>query len=100
MQQFPLAVESLQVDATSGAKGGVDAVVQLAQLLAHEVAEFRVQRAESEAMWNRIQADGRIGLRWPGMDESDFGHVSIAGGAYIRALTGAPLAGIEVLKQD
>ncbi|KAB1197284.1 MULTISPECIES: phosphoglycerate kinase [Haloferax] len=35
-----------------------------------------------------------------GMDESDFGHVSIAGGAYIRALTGAPLAGIEVLKQD
>ncbi|WP_411965346.1 phosphoglycerate kinase [Haloferax sp. YSMS24] len=35
-----------------------------------------------------------------GMDEADFGHVSIAGGAYIRALTGAPLAGIEVLKQD
>ena len=35
-----------------------------------------------------------------GMDESDFGHVSIAGGAYIRALTGAPLAGVEVLKQD
>ncbi|WP_410765688.1 phosphoglycerate kinase [Haloferax sp. DFSO60] len=35
-----------------------------------------------------------------GMDEDDFGHVSIAGGAYIRALTGAPLAGVEVLKQD
>ncbi|KAB1192467.1 phosphoglycerate kinase [Haloferax sp. MBLA0076] len=35
-----------------------------------------------------------------GMDEADFGHVSIAGGAYIRALTGAPLAGVEVLKQD
>ncbi|AFK18181.1 phosphoglycerate kinase [Haloferax mediterranei ATCC 33500] len=33
-----------------------------------------------------------------GMDEADFGHVSIAGGAYIRALTGAPLAGVEVLK--
>ncbi|ELZ74966.1 phosphoglycerate kinase [Haloferax larsenii JCM 13917] len=35
-----------------------------------------------------------------GMDEEDFGHVSIAGGAYIRALTGAPLAGVEVLTQD
>ncbi|MGB9957401.1 phosphoglycerate kinase [Haloferax prahovense] len=35
-----------------------------------------------------------------GMDEDDFGHVSIAGGAYIRALTGAPLAGVEALKQD
>ncbi|ELZ87603.1 phosphoglycerate kinase [Haloferax elongans ATCC BAA-1513] len=35
-----------------------------------------------------------------GMDEDDFGHVSIAGGAYIRALTGAPLAGVEVLTQD
>ncbi|ELZ94797.1 phosphoglycerate kinase [Haloferax mucosum ATCC BAA-1512] len=35
-----------------------------------------------------------------GMDEADFGHVSIAGGAYIRALTGAPLAGVEVLTQD
>ncbi|MFK8212039.1 phosphoglycerate kinase [Haloferax volcanii] len=35
-----------------------------------------------------------------GMDEGDFGHVSIAGGAYIRALTGAPLAGVEALKQN
>ncbi|UVE51615.1 phosphoglycerate kinase [Haloferax larsenii] len=35
-----------------------------------------------------------------GMDEEDFGHVSIAGGAYIRALTGAPLAGVEALTQD
>ncbi|POG53855.1 phosphoglycerate kinase [Haloferax marisrubri] len=35
-----------------------------------------------------------------GMDEDDFGHVSIAGGAYIRALTGAPLAGVEALQQD
>ncbi|AKU06618.1 MULTISPECIES: phosphoglycerate kinase [Haloferax] len=35
-----------------------------------------------------------------GMDEGDFGHVSIAGGAYIRALTGAPLAGVEALQQD
>ena len=34
-----------------------------------------------------------------GMDEGDFGHVSIAGGAYIRALTGAELVGIEVLER-
>ena len=34
-----------------------------------------------------------------GLDEADFGHVSIAGGAYIRALTGAELVGVEVLKQ-
>jgi type VI secretion system protein ImpJ len=33
---------------------------------------FRVQRAESEAMWNRIQSEGRVGVRWPGMEESDF----------------------------
>ena len=35
-----------------------------------------------------------------GMDEGDFGHVSIAGGAYIRALTGERLVGVEVLQQD
>mgnify|MGYP000221124491 CR=1 FL=1 len=35
-----------------------------------------------------------------GLDEDDFSHVSIAGGAYIRALTGKPLAGIEVLKRE
>ena len=32
-----------------------------------------------------------------GMEESDFSHVSIAGGAYIRALTGEPLPAIELL---
>jgi len=35
-----------------------------------------------------------------GMDEADFDHVSIAGGAYIRALTGQPLAGVEALKHE
>ena len=35
-----------------------------------------------------------------GMDEADFDHVSIAGGAYIRALTGQPLAGVEALKEQ
>jgi len=35
-----------------------------------------------------------------GMDEADFSHVSIAGGAYINALTGDPLPGVEVLKRD
>jgi phosphoglycerate kinase len=34
-----------------------------------------------------------------GMDEADFSHVSIAGGAYINALTGDPLPGVEVLKE-
>jgi phosphoglycerate kinase len=33
-----------------------------------------------------------------GLREADFSHVSIAGGAYIRALTGKPLPGVEVLK--
>jgi len=32
-----------------------------------------------------------------GLDESEFSHVSIAGGAYINALTGDPLPGVEVL---
>jgi len=32
-----------------------------------------------------------------GMDEGAFSHVSIAGGAYINALTGDPLPGVEVL---
>ena len=40
------------------------------------------------------RAIGRYGL-----DESAFDHVSIAGGAYIRALTGAPLAGVEALRR-
>jgi phosphoglycerate kinase len=35
-----------------------------------------------------------------GMREEDFSHVSIAGGAYIRALTGKSLPGVEVLKQQ
>ena len=34
-----------------------------------------------------------------GMDEADFDHVSIAGGAYIRALTGQSLAGVDALKR-
>ena len=34
-----------------------------------------------------------------GMEEDEFGHVSIAGGAYIRALTGAKLVGVEVLQR-
>jgi len=32
-----------------------------------------------------------------GLDEDYFSHVSIAGGAYVRALTGQPLPGVEVL---
>jgi phosphoglycerate kinase len=35
-----------------------------------------------------------------GLSEADFSHVSIAGGAYIKALTGEPLPGIEVLKES
>ncbi|MHB9288733.1 phosphoglycerate kinase [Halobacteriales archaeon Cl-PHB] len=34
-----------------------------------------------------------------GLREEDFSHVSIAGGAYIRALTGQSLPGVEVLKR-
>ena len=34
-----------------------------------------------------------------GMSEDEFDHVSIAGGAYIRALTGAELIGVEVLQR-
>ncbi|WP_066413620.1 phosphoglycerate kinase [Halorubrum aethiopicum] len=34
-----------------------------------------------------------------GLDEDDFSHVSIAGGAYIRALTGEPLPAIELLRK-
>ncbi len=32
------------------------------------------------------------------LDETDFDHVSIAGGAYIRALTGEPLPAVEALR--
>ena len=35
-----------------------------------------------------------------GLDEDDFSHVSIAGGAYIRALTGEPLPAVELLQPD
>ncbi|MFC7098062.1 phosphoglycerate kinase [Halobaculum marinum] len=35
-----------------------------------------------------------------GMSEDDFSHVSIAGGAYIRALTGEPLPAVELLVQS
>jgi phosphoglycerate kinase len=35
-----------------------------------------------------------------GLDEDDFSHVSIAGGAYIRALTGEPLVAVELLRTD
>jgi phosphoglycerate kinase len=34
-----------------------------------------------------------------GLSEDDFSHVSIAGGAYIRALTGESLVGVEVLER-
>ena len=35
-----------------------------------------------------------------GLDEEYFSHVSIAGGAYVRALTGQSLPGVEVLAQN
>jgi len=35
-----------------------------------------------------------------GLSEDDFSHVSIAGGAYIRALTGEPLPAVEVLEAE
>ncbi len=35
-----------------------------------------------------------------GLSEDDFDHVSIAGGAYIRALTGDDLIGVEVLERE
>ncbi|MFC7213644.1 phosphoglycerate kinase [Saliphagus sp. GCM10025334] len=35
-----------------------------------------------------------------GLDEADFSHVSIAGGAYVRALTGDTLVGVEVLERE
>ncbi|WP_313691460.1 phosphoglycerate kinase [Halorarum halobium] len=35
-----------------------------------------------------------------GLDEADFSHVSIAGGAYIRALTGEPLPAVELLERN
>ncbi|ESP89240.1 phosphoglycerate kinase [Candidatus Halobonum tyrrellensis] len=35
-----------------------------------------------------------------GLSEDDFSHVSIAGGAYIRALTGEPLPAIELLERN
>ena len=41
------------------------------------------------------RAIGRYGL-----DESAFDHVSIAGGAYIRALTGQGLVGVAELEQN
>lgn len=34
------------------------------------------------------------------LDNEDFSHVSIAGGAYVRALTGEPLPGVEALLED
>ncbi|MFB6312059.1 MAG: phosphoglycerate kinase [Salinirussus sp.] len=34
-----------------------------------------------------------------GLDEADYSHVSIAGGAYIRALTGESLPGIDALRE-
>ena len=35
-----------------------------------------------------------------GLSEADFSHVSIAGGAYIRALTGDSLIGVELLQRE
>ena len=39
-----------------------------------------------------------IGMYW--LDEASFSHVSIAGGAYIKALTGEPLAAVEALEAN
>ncbi|RKD93502.1 phosphoglycerate kinase [Halopiger aswanensis] len=35
-----------------------------------------------------------------GLEEDDFGHVSVAGGAYVRALTGEGLVGVDVLQRE
>ncbi|UTF54645.1 phosphoglycerate kinase [Natronosalvus rutilus] len=39
-------------------------------------------------------------IKMYGLDEADFSHVSIAGGAYVRALTGDTLVGVEVLERE
>ncbi|MFB6234138.1 MAG: phosphoglycerate kinase [Halopenitus sp.] len=39
-------------------------------------------------------------IRLYGLSEDDYSHVSIAGGAYIRALTGEPLPGVEALQHS
>lgn len=39
-----------------------------------------------------------IGMYW--LDEASFSHVSIAGGAYIKALTGDPLVAVEALEAN
>ncbi len=39
-----------------------------------------------------------IGMYW--LDETSFSHVSIAGGAYIKALTGEPLVAVEALEAN
>jgi len=39
-----------------------------------------------------------IGMYW--LDEASFSHVSIAGGAYIKALTGEPLVAVEALEAN
>ena len=33
---------------------------------------FRVMRAESERMWNRIAQEKAVAVRWPGIDSTDF----------------------------
>ncbi|MFC7231724.1 phosphoglycerate kinase [Saliphagus sp. GCM10025308] len=39
-------------------------------------------------------------IKMYGLDEANFSHVSIAGGAYVRALTGDTLVGVEVLERE
>ena len=56
--------------------------------------------AESECFSVVGGGDTSRAIEMYGMDKADFDHVSIAGGAYIRALTGEPLAGVEALKSE
>ncbi|MFP9193256.1 phosphoglycerate kinase [Natronosalvus vescus] len=65
---------------------------------AHGTVEVLSAIAETDCFSVVGGGDTSRAIGMYGLDENDFSHVSIAGGAYVRALTGDSLIGVEVLE--
>lgn len=113
-----VAVEAIDEKSQSYLDVGTDTVEQYASIIEESEAVF-VKGALGVFEDERF-ADGTVGvleaiaetdcfsvvgggdtsraIEMYGLSEDDFSHVSIAGGAYIRALTGEPLVAVEALE--
>lgn len=70
--QFKLMPWSAKDRLLFGVKLQQERVPPLSFPAARDVMYFRLMRADSQRMWDRVKEEKKIACRWPGMESSDF----------------------------